>query len=153
MNSNTPIHRRTIIKSLHDFIHAAQVIQVNAFIANGVKTNFFGDGQRSRTSCNSLNHACSFLSKLPYHSPLMRMPVAMLFMMLSVHGVESWASPAIFMTSTSAYRIPRCIRPAMPDLSRAFSINRTFARCFSASSSTRSFLPLAQYPRSPDRGF
>ncbi|EYY87389.1 hypothetical protein BX71_03705 [Escherichia coli O111:NM str. 2010C-4715] len=27
----------------------------------------------------------------------------------------------------------------MPDLSRAFSINRTFARCFSASSSTRSF--------------
>ncbi|EYB42997.1 hypothetical protein BU65_05660 [Escherichia coli] len=43
------------------------------------------------------------------------------------------------MTSTSAYRIPRCIRPAIPDLSRAFSINRSFARCFSASSSTRSF--------------
>ncbi|ETE32256.1 hypothetical protein V412_12710 [Escherichia coli LAU-EC7] len=43
------------------------------------------------------------------------------------------------MTSTSAYRIPRCIRPAIPDLSRAFSINRSFARCFSASSSTRNF--------------
>ncbi|MGK3539494.1 hypothetical protein ACSLOP_30085, partial [Escherichia coli] len=25
---------------------------------------FFGDGQRSRTSCNSLNHACSFFVKV-----------------------------------------------------------------------------------------